>query len=138
MHVHLGACHCGNLTVRFETARNPEELGVRRDTCSFCAKHQVHSTSDPAGVLHIEAADAELVERYRFGTRTADFLICRRCGVYVAAVMPDAKIGVVNVNVLDDRDAFLAQPLKVADLDGETLEERLARRKSRWTPLGSQ
>jgi hypothetical protein len=132
-----GRCHCGNLTLRFQTARTPEELGVRRDTCSFCSKHQVHSTSDPAGMMFIEAEDRSLVERYRFGTRTADFLICRRCGVYVGAVMPDARIGVVNVNVLDERAAFLALPLKIADLDGETLEERMARRKSRWTPVGS-
>ena len=137
MHVYSGGCHCGNLTVRFETRRSPEELGVRRDTCSFCQKHQVRSTSDPAGTLHVAAADPSLVERYRFGTRTADFLICRRCGVYVAAVMPDALIGVVNASVFHEHAAFLALPLKVADLDGETLDERLARRKSRWTPIGT-
>lgn len=129
-----GGCHCGNLTVRFESDRAPSELGVRTDSCSFCKKHLVRSTSDPAGALHFGAADPSLVERYRFGTRTADFLVCRRCGVYVGACMDDA-LGVVNVNVLDGRDEFLALPLKVADLDGESLEERLARRRARWTPI---
>src|SRR5581483_5408399 len=128
-----GGCHCGNLTVRFESDRTPAELGVRTDTCSFCKKHQVRSTSDAAGALHFRAADPSLVERYRFGTRTADFLVCRRCGVYVGACM-DA-LGVVNVNVLDGRDEFLAQPLKVADFDGESVEQRLVRRRSRWTPI---
>jgi hypothetical protein len=129
-----GGCHCGNLTVRFESDRTPAELGVRTDTCTFCAKHNVRSTSDAQGALHFRAADSEGVERYRFGTRTADFLICRRCGVYVGACMDDA-FGVVNVNVLDGRDEFLAQPLKISDLDGESLEERLARRRARWTPI---
>jgi hypothetical protein len=130
-----GGCHCGNLSVRFESDRTPAELGVRSDTCGFCKKHLVRSTSDPHGAMHLHAADPSLVERYRFGTRTADFLICRRCGVYVAACM-DA-FAVLNVNVLDGRDEFLAQPIKISDLDGESLEERLARRRARWTPVAT-
>jgi hypothetical protein len=36
--------------------------------------------ADPEGLLEVWADDWSLVENYRFGTRTCDFLICRRCG----------------------------------------------------------
>lgn len=136
-YVYPGSCHCGNLTLRLESDRAPEELGLRADTCSFCARHHGRYTSDPAGELHLDARDEALLSRYRFGTRTADFLICRACGVFVAAYMPEPPLAVVNVHALDARGDFLALPLVVADLDGEALEARLARRRARWTPVGS-
>jgi len=53
--------------------------------------------------------------RYRFGLGITDFLLCRKCGVYVAAVMTTAEgaLGVLNVNVLDDRTPFArpAEPM---------------------------
>jgi hypothetical protein len=132
-----GACHCGNVEVRLESNKTARELGLRTDTCSFCNKHRALYTSDPEGALHIVARRADLVTRYRFGTKTADFLFCKTCGVFVAAYMPEAALAVVNVNVLDARGAFFESELKVADLDKETLEQRLARRKVRWTPVRS-
>ena len=134
-HAYPGACHCGNITVAFASDRTPGELGLRTDTCSFCAKHHSMYTSDPAGEVTFRFRDAAAVERYRFGTRTADFLVCRTCGVFVAACMTEPPIAVINVHVLEARAAFLALPLQVADLDGETLDQRLARRRARWTPV---
>jgi hypothetical protein len=130
-----GACHCRNIEVRLECDRTPLELGLRTDTCSFCSKHNALYTSDPAGEVHLACREARLVERYRFGTRTADFVLCKACGVFVAACMPEPPLAVVNVNVLDARAAFLAGPVQVADFDGESLEQRLARRRARWTPV---
>lgn len=129
-----GACHCRNLEVRFESAKSPEDLGVRTDTCTFCAKHHARYATDPAGSLRVTVADPALLEHYRFGTKTADFLLCRACGVYIGATMPEASVGVLNVNVLDARAVFLALPLQTLDLDSETLDQRLARRRARWTP----
>jgi hypothetical protein len=130
-----GACHCGNIDVRLESDRTPLELGLRTDTCSFCRKHHAFYTSDPGGEVHLACREARLVERYRFGTRTADFLLCKACGVFVAAYMPEPPLAVVNVNVLDASAAFLANPVQVVNLDGESLEQRLARRRARWTPV---
>jgi hypothetical protein len=42
--------------------------------------------ADLGGLFEVWADDWSLVENYRFGTRTCDFLICRRCGVFIAAV----------------------------------------------------
>ena len=81
--------------------------------------------------------DPEVVTRYRFGTRTADFVICQTCGVFVVAMMGAPPVGVANVNVLDERAEFLKNELKIASFDGESVEDRLARRKARWTPVVS-
>lgn len=118
-----------------ESDKTARELGLRTDTCSFCNKHHAAYTSDPEGGVRIAIDEADLVMRYRFGTRTADFLLCKACGVFVAAYMPEPALAVVNVNALQARADFLANDLKVADFDAETLEQRLARRKARWTPV---
>lgn len=136
-HTYSGGCHCGNLTLRLASDRSPSELGVRADGCSFCAKHHARFTSDPNGEVAIAVRDATLLARYRFGTKTADFLVCRGCGVFVAAMMPEPPMAVVNVNALDRRDDFLASELVIGSFDGETVEQRLARRRARWTPVAS-
>ena len=75
------------------------------------------------------------MSRYRFGLRTADFLVCQRCGVYVGAVCetPSGLKAVVNVNTLKDR-ALFTQPIDPVDYDGETAQSRTARRAARWMP----
>jgi hypothetical protein len=42
------------------------------------------------------------LDRYRFGSKTADFLLCRDCGVYLGAVMQSARggFGIINARVL--------------------------------------
>jgi hypothetical protein len=91
--------------------------------------------SDPGGLLEVRADDWSLVERYRFGTRTCDFLICRRCGVFIAAVAEMAKgiRAVVNVNCLDDRGRFTSVPT-AHEFQGETVDNRLSRRAANWMP----
>ncbi|HEY3821891.1 MAG TPA: hypothetical protein VGL81_32215 [Polyangiaceae bacterium] len=135
LHSYPGSCHCGAVCLRLESDKTPSELGLRTDTCSFCTKHEARYTSDPGGALHFAFRDAGAVTRYRFGTRTADFLFCKACGIFVAATMPEAALAVVNVHVLDARAEFLSLPLHTADFDGESVEQRLARRQARWTPL---
>lgn len=132
---HIGGCHCGNIHVRLRLTKPPEENPLRACTCTFCRSHRPRMISDPAGSFEVEAADWSLVENYRFGTRTCDFLICRRCGVFIAAVTDmsaDAR-AVVNVNSLDDRDRFTATPV-LHDFDGEAPQARSSRRAANWMP----
>ena len=91
--------------------------------------------SDSQGLFEVRADDWPLVERYQFGTRTCDFLICRRCGVFIAAVaeMPEGVRAVANVNCLDDRGRFTSVPT-VHDFDGEGIENRSSRRAANWIP----
>jgi hypothetical protein len=91
--------------------------------------------SDPQGLFEVWADDWSLVENYRFGTRTCDFLICRRCGVFIAAVsetVTDAR-AVVNVNCLSERGDFTAAPV-LHEFDGETIGARSSRRAANWMP----
>jgi hypothetical protein len=136
-HTYSGACHCHNIEIRLESDKTPSELPLRTDTCSFCAKHHAIYTSDPEGEAHLVVRDASLVERYRFGHKTADFLICKSCGVFMAAYMPDPPLAVININVLEARADLLKNDLQVVNLDAETTEQRLARRRARWTKVGS-
>jgi hypothetical protein len=126
-----GRCHCGAISARFETALAAGEIDVRADQCSFCRRHGAKTVSDPAGRLRLAFNEAA-VERYRFGTRTSDFIICRRCGVFIAAIIEG--LGVLNV-VGAGIAAIAARDARPVDYDDETPQTRLARRRERWTPL---
>jgi hypothetical protein len=89
---HDGGCHCGNLQVHVRLTKPPAENAIRSCACSFCRSHNTRTVSDPAGQVDIRASEWSLVERYRFGSRTADYLFCRRCGVYIGAVC-DTAVG---------------------------------------------
>ncbi len=39
---HSGRCHCGALSVTFETARDPAETPLRSCVCSFCRRCGVY------------------------------------------------------------------------------------------------
>jgi hypothetical protein len=96
--------------------------------------HGASWTSDRSGSLEVRIGGP--INRYRFGTGTADFLICGTCGAVpaVVAVMEGGVRGVVRVDCLSDRDAFLAAAA-LSDYDGELLGARLERRADRWTPV---
>jgi hypothetical protein len=91
--------------------------------------------SDPQGKLTIAIHDAAAVQRYRFGLATADYFLCGRCGVYLAAVLTDDDnlYGIAIVNALDDAARF-TQPPKPADYSAEDAAARRRRRRTRWTP----
>ena len=110
---HRGGCHCGNIRLcPAPLAVAPAQTRLRACGCSFCRAHNTRTTSDPKGSVDIRAADWSLVERYPFGTGTAEFLICRRCGVYIGAIGETAADtrAVINTNCLEDRAAFTRHP----------------------------
>lgn len=133
---HEGACHCGAIGFVYRTAAEPQQWPIRGCQCSFCRLHAVLSTSDPDGTLEfVERVPARL-HLYRFGGRTADFLICAECGVYIGArTQADGKaIGIINVRALRSAPSQLSEP-QYMDYSHETAAERMARRAKRWTPL---
>lgn len=133
---YLAHCHCGALTARYRTAVEPAAWTVRACQCSFCRSHGALSTSDSAGTLAFSSLDPTQIQRYRFGGRTADFLICRECGVYVGVQMTTDKgrFGVLNVLSLTPQPAGMPTPAPM-DYGAETPELRVSRREARWTPL---
>lgn len=84
------------------------------------------------------ASKREALQRYRFGLETADFLLCRDCGVYIGASIetPDGGFGIINVRALTD-SISLPSSVEPASYDSEDVAARIARRKVRWTPLAS-
>jgi hypothetical protein len=133
---HQGGCHCGNLRVHLRLSKPPAEMRIRSCACSFCRSHGTRTVSDPGGLAALSASDWSLVEKYRFGSRTADYLLCRRCGVYVGAVCetPSGRRAVINTLCLEDRAAF-AQDATRPDYDGEAADARQSRREANWMPL---
>ena len=131
-----GGCHCGGIAFTFHASREPAAWTVRACQCSFCRAHGARTTSDPDGSVVFLIPDASKLGRYRFGSRSADFLVCRECGVYVAAVMtsPAGQFATLNVNTMRG-PPNVAQAAPVS-YDGETREQKRARREQRWTPLG--
>ena len=131
-----GSCHCGNLELTFETELKPAQLPVRACSCSFCRRHGVRTTCDPQGKVKITVHDSGLLHRYRFGMKTADFLICKRCGIYVGAVIGagDKAYATVNINTFDDSEGITQEPISVT-YEGETAEQRRVRRAANWTPV---
>jgi hypothetical protein len=124
------------MKVAFETSLDPRNLPLRACQCSFCRRHAGVTTSDRAGRLVVEVGQPERLERYRFALGITDFLICRTCGVYVAAVMEidGRSLGVLNVNVLDEREPFARAPTPM-EYGTERVEEREARRVKVWMPV---
>lgn len=131
-----GGCHCRNIKVEFETDRAPADMEPRACQCSFCRQHQSRAVSDPNGRLRITVDEKSALSRYRFSMKTIEFLVCRRCGVYVAGFMRDPSdseaYGTLMVSALDDGSGFPAP--RVKDYDDEPRAARAARRRKVWTP----
>ena len=128
-----GSCHCGNIAFALEWRGEPREIPARACACSFCTRHGNVWTAHPGSSLTVEVRDPTLVSRYAFGTGTATFHVCARCGVVpVATSEIDGKLyAVANVNTFQDVDATLLRR-GTADFDGEATDDRLARRKRNW------
>lgn len=136
MQTHQGGCHCGNIRLAFASAIDPHDMEVRACQCSFCRRHGSLAVADPRGRLRVTARQPDQMQHYTFGMRTADYLVCRNCGVYVAAVTRDTAgpRGIVIVNALDDRALFDRKPLEMS-YDGEDRQGRIARRREKWMPV---
>jgi len=128
-----GQCHCGNIGFDLTWEPDPVSIPARACGCSFCTKHGGVWTSHPAATLHVHVADRTLVSHYVFGTRTAEFHTCSRCGIVpaVTSTIDDRVYAVVNVNAFEGVAPSLLQRTSVS-FDGEGTDSRLARRKRNW------
>ena len=128
-----GKCHCGNISFSLTWEPDPVEILARACTCSFCIKHGGVWTSNPGGALEIVVKDPALVSKYAFGTRTAEFHTCARCGIVpvVTSRIDGHVYAVVSVNAFEGVDQSLLRHAP-ASFDGEGKDSRLARRKRNW------
>jgi hypothetical protein len=112
------------------------QWSVRACQCRFCRTHDALSASDPDGTIEFVEHRPELLQRYRFGQRTADFLLCRDCGVYIGALIetPRGRFGIINIHALDPQPSPIAGTVSM-EYDAESVEQRIARREQRWSPV---
>jgi hypothetical protein len=131
----LGSCHCGNISFNLHWAPEPKEIPARACGCTFCQKHGGVWTSCPAGALKVTVRQPERVNRYTFGTKTAEFHICSECGVVplVTSLIGGRLYAVVSVNAFNGVDPAMLRK-SPASFVGETEGERLARRQRNWIP----
>ena len=129
-----GRCHCGNIANEFKH-HHGDDIAVRACGCDFCGMHGGVRTSDAAGSLRINIEDIGLLNKYNFGTKTADFYICSRCGVVptVVSEIENQTYAVVNVNTFQDVDISRFEKAET-NFGGEGTNERLARRCRNWIP----
>jgi hypothetical protein len=102
---------------------------------TLCTKHGGVWTSCSTGALSVVVGDERSVSRYAFGTKTAQFHVCARCGVVplVTSEIEGKMYAVVNVNAFQDFDRSLPKNAS-ATFDAEDEQSRLARRKRNWIP----
>lgn len=90
--------------------------------------------SDPDGAVVVDAAERDL-HRYRFALRTADFLICKECGVYIAAVIGEGENIRSTINVVGLRmKEFLDIEEQPMQYGAEDVAAQIDRRHQKWTP----
>ena len=130
-----GRCHCANVAFDLDWRDDASEIPARACGCSFCVKHGGVWTSNPRSSLTVTIAEPTLLSRYAFGTRTAAFHVCARCGAVpvVTCEIAGRLYAVVNVNTFEDVDRR-ALHASAADFEGEDAEARLARRRRNWIP----
>jgi hypothetical protein len=130
-----GSCHCRNVSYELAWPDDTRTIRARRCGCTFCVKHGGVWTSNPSGALAVSIARPLEVSRYEFGTGTAEFLVCARCGAVplVMSRIAGRNYAVVNVNTFDGVDAARLE-IAPASFDGEEVGDRLARRQRNWIP----
>ncbi len=136
MNNYHGGCHCGVLGFEFQTALEPPSWSIRTCQCTYCRAHGAVYTSDPAGVVRFTHRQPQLLLRYRFAHKMADFIFCGRCGGYLGAVteLDGRTLFVINTLALDPRPAGLAAG-QAMSYEGETSGSRDSRHAARWTPV---
>jgi hypothetical protein len=128
-----GSCHCGNITFDLVWPEQAETIGSRACTCTFCRKHGAVWTANASATLIVHVEDSRLLSDYAFGTKTADFRVCARCGVVACctSLIGGRLYAVVNVNTFDNFDSSRLVRGDVS-FDGEEEPARLARRAANW------
>jgi hypothetical protein len=83
--------------------------------------------------LEVETNPGSPPRRYRFGTKTAEFLFCCSCGVTLAALCAtgDGIKAVLNINTLDESDTLDFERVD-SNFEGETVSARIDRRTANW------
>jgi hypothetical protein len=128
-----GKCHCGNIAFVLDWPGDVPDVVARECGCSFCVKHGGAWTSNRDAKLSVTLRRPGVVSRYVFGTETATFYVCIRCGAVpiVTSDIENHVYAVVNINTFENFDSLHLSRQPVS-FDGEQQQSRLARRQRNW------
>ena len=134
----VGRCHCGNLKLHLHWPATAS-LILRVCTCDYCSRQGALWISHHAAPVTLSYAEQDQIIAYRFASESADFLVCRRCGILTMArcAAADGQRAVVNARTLENVDLAHYQQA-AAHLGDEDLPTRMARRRRDWSPLSMQ
>ena len=118
--IHSGGCHCGKVRFEISTARSIEVLDCN---CSICRRTQFLHLIVPDKDFNLLHGEDSLAN-YRFGTRTAEHLFCRVCGVK-SFYRPRSHPDCFSVNLRCIEDSHFAH-ISISHFDGENWERARA------------
>ena len=122
-----GGCHCGNVAMDIELSREPGRFRPRVCDCDFCRRHGAAYISDAEGSLRFRIKDEQALITYRQGSKQAEFLVCRHCGVVLGVLYRNAGrlYAAVNANTVDAAAGFGPnQPVSPQTLSAEQKARR--------------
>jgi hypothetical protein len=108
MHIVKGGCHCGNISYTAEFSDKLVNFIPRACDCTFCTRHGATYTSDRNGKLAINITNASQVSWYRQGSKIANFLICKQCGIMTNVCYEESGrlYGSINIRTSDKFNLF--------------------------------
>jgi hypothetical protein len=127
-----GSCHCGDVDFTLVTNKDVDAFVPRRCSCSMCRRHGASYISDPNARLELRYRDGSQLSLYRFGQRTARWVICSRCGVLTAVLCEiEGRLrAVVRVQAMVEHS--FPRPEVATNFDSESVKVRLQRRAKTW------
>ena len=125
--------HCKNIRYRLISKLPSDRLPTRTCDCSYCLKQNGIYTSDPDGRLEYSVTNRTDLNCYQFGHKTANFYVCKKCGVmsFILSEIEGKVYGIVNLCALGDLKVSTL-PHDRRDFEKESLDERASRRKKYW------
>jgi hypothetical protein len=132
MHIVKGGCHCGNISYVAEFPKELHTYTPRACDCKLCKHHGAAYTSDKNGRLLIKIKNETEVSRYRQGSRIADFIICKNCGIMTGVCYEESGCvyGSINIRSSDEYGLFSdGQEMQLTQLSDD---DRIKRWKDKW------
>ena len=120
---HKGGCHCA--AVKF-MVQAPKILKVIKCNCSICTMRQNWHFVVPKSQFCL-LQGSEFLTSYRFGTRRAEHLFCKICGIlsfYQPRSNPDCYA--ITINCLEQGTV---EKINFEEFDGKNWEEAFAKTK---------
>jgi hypothetical protein len=110
----------------------PATYHPRSCDCQFCSSHGALYASDSKGTLKIKIKSVSKVNKYRMGSRIADFMICKDCGVMTHVCYEENGSFYGSINVRSANDFACFGGAHVTHLIGLSDQERINRWKAFW------